>query len=515
MARIIAVATLQATANLAPILECHQPGDTLTMLETPEMANRESGKRLLAVLHTLGVTGIEIIPLPNQAPIEVARTLTPHLERWGDEPLTVILNGGPKLVAIGLTGLLANRSVRWIYGDAQPHYLAFERSLTEAPREGHYRNPRLTLETLLNCSTVQLKGGDQRMYQLWPSTKPPVAQQLPAEPALALMWQHIRHSVREYDDRDRPGEGPRRNATDNIFLELLACLPHLSPQLAAAVSSWRRQLAVTISGVARLSSALSVTSGQAIDAADAQIFDLLIRQLSAIFSDTQLKNPPEPAVLFGLQLAFAERLRAAGIEPPAINLAGQWHESRPLGQLLRSSRDLLLLLRQQKPGDAMQFNGPAFETSVNADLLAWLNQRPQHHPKIREVWGNVRLFEHGGKTNGEWDALLLLGNGRTLCIESKLWTSDERDLDGRITALRSASSSISDLWLCLPMYQGMEQSAFARALLKLADGLRKRDRLKVLFHTLHGQPTLTPSDGQKSWTIKPFAEQLDDLFANL
>jgi hypothetical protein len=170
----VLVSTRQNIANLPPLLEHANPGDSVLWIESAEARRGQWSHHARRVLQARGLVQLPAFEVdhvndPTQVVAVCSRIISQHREA---QKVYIVTNGGNKLTPLGV--LLGLRELRPIvlYGDDKPVvFWTFEESFSKPPVIQHYQRHNVDLPDIL-----QLSGHDliepETAIRFWPGPVP-------------------------------------------------------------------------------------------------------------------------------------------------------------------------------------------------------------------------------------------------------------------------------------------------------------------------------------------------------
>jgi hypothetical protein len=461
---IFAVATGQGVANLPPIREWARPDrDTVVWLESPAARERHLTVGINAVLAGLGVRVDEPIALADESdPGEVAERIGQRLAAAPDHRPVAVLNGGPKVTALGIDQALRDRrDGTYLYGQApRPELWHREGNAPPDTRPYAWRpaSPEAGLADVLACTGHRLAGAPSA--RLWPDAQPPA---LPAEVAgYGTDWEATAELHRQ------AGQRPPEVANLDALTRLLPTYRGLRrdfPQRAEGLTGALDNMAGVVAGQVVSSGVPFAAKGRA--------------ELSRRLADFLPKAAEESFNAFRKQILEAARDRAYrsdASEPIAV--------------------------------------GPIFEAAVAQRVARWLAANSVRlAPVLESAWHGVSVARQGdGATAAEFDILLVLRNGLLIHIECKSFRTQMTELHAGLQRLQQAGSGLARLAIAAPLPTPFSGEDWFKALHDFRQLVEGPLPYTYLAFDLPGQPReYVPRESRQTFRCPTFEEGLERL----
>ncbi len=547
MKHFLLLSTGQNVANVLPVLELYQPGDTILWLESSRAHRYHWAAGAIEVLRTHHIPQRAIDRTTfDEHPAALAEALEASLQSLAAS--TQILwagNGGTKPQSLAMARVLDRHGAYgYLYSLARPCGYEFFPKGLEGPRELHrYHRARLTMEEVVRIAGYELQGSAPGR-QLWPGSPPPtqpswygndieatvrftakkyhrtqtVENRTGQLRSFHQLWTTDRDHAQRWIDqlqtlcRQRRRPLSRQPDCKRIRKATNALITAIDPNAgirrdAFPCNHWRSQ---TKTQVERIRKALNDNTPPPWP----DIANLLATTLELILIDR--KTFPRPAKLRTTQ-AF-EQWQTQLID--AICNDG----ATALPQRYESFYNHTLNLAQRNSPtttdeDGQPNSGELFEKAVQQRLLRWL-EKPERK-NIREiiagVWANVCIVRPQQPliTMQELDIAIVLRNGILLALECKAGRFDQKDLDARILNLQNSATTEASMRVVLPVFIHDDLTPETiDAMIKPWQRLGTMRRLGRIAFTLPGQPHgYHHSTSGQTIDVPDFEQALDEWLA--
>jgi hypothetical protein len=208
----VAVSTEQRVANLPPILERANRGDSFVWIESPEArsggwAAGATDVLLRAGLQPWPAVAVADLNDPTQVHAACAATVAECRRREGLRPV-IVANGGPKFTPLGLEWAWAEFDPVWLYNDVPRAQLrVHEAGLRQPPRLRPYSRHQLDLPEILMVNGHQFCARPKRKeWRLWPG--PPLPPEVEGEHygEDRLYTTNLHRAHLDYPEKGDPGD---------------------------------------------------------------------------------------------------------------------------------------------------------------------------------------------------------------------------------------------------------------------------------------------------------------------
>lgn len=431
----IVVATGQNVANLAPLLELADAGDSVLWIES-ELA-KKSG---LIERTTDLLKKHELTCLPNVAvkelndPAELAKVCAPVAEHSRNKFKPVIIaNGGLKLTPLGLLSAWKDQHPLIAYGNTEPAtFLQFEDGIEQHPTVCRYVKRSLDLAEVLAASGYAIFNPAESI-RIWPANEV------------------SRHKSKASDyAKDLDFSRKQHQESSNW---------QLSKSLREKVSLSYEQLP-SLLGAERINRWKATQCG---------LFNLAAKRKRDLFNRSKKQIASETTI--------EEML-------PENEWRTLFHSTAKLQQEAEHAK---LKLDFQAPTDRL---GPMLENAVGSRVVEWLRNSEDHQAIVRSVWQNVKICRllTPATVTAEFDVLIVLVNGVLLHVECKTFAVDLKDLDARLFNLHKASSQVAKMAVCGPLFTDCAGECWFDVVHQTRQRVESMN-LPFLPLTIPGQPT--------------------------
>jgi hypothetical protein len=463
---IFAVATGQGVANLPPIREWARAGrDTVVWLESPAARERGLTAGINAVLAGLGIGVAEPVALADETdPSEVAERIGQRMRAAPEHRPVAVLNGGPKVTALGIDQALRDRTdAVYLYGQA-PRPALWHRQGDAPPRTRPYAwrpaSPEGGLADVLACTGHRLAGAPSA--RLWPDGETPALP--PGATGYGTDWDATAELHRQAGQR--PPEVDNLDALARL-LPTYHGLRQDYPQRAERLTGALGNLAGVVAGQVVTSGAPFAARGRA--------------ELSRRLAEFLPKAAEESFNAFRKQILEAARDRAYRSEA-----------SEPIAV------------------------GPIFETAVAQRVARWLAANGERlAPVLESAWHGVSVARQAdGATAAEFDILLVLRNGLLLHIECKSFRTQMTELHAGLERLQQAGSGLARLAIAAPLPTPFSGEDWFKALHEFRQLVEGPLPYSYLAFDLPEQPReYVPRESRQTFRCPTFEEGLEGLLA--
>lgn len=457
-------------ANLPPLLELADPDDPILWVESKRAEDAKWSRGAIAVLQRRGFRTTEAVRAGTQL-AELSHSLRmairAHLSEEPHSQVCLVGNGGTKLQLMAAWEALNQEvadpdNLELIYGLDRPAVLQRLPSgptgqVIEQPYAvGAHPSGRapITLSEVLECRGYETSPTSSAV-RVWPGGKPPQV--------------------------DVPGYGTDPGLTAARHDAFAALVP--------AVESLPKDLVPPYDRV-RDHPRFAVWS--------TSVFDFL-RRVDRTVLESSRSGEVRPAQL--QREALNRVLRQVNGQGSAL-----YHAT--LNLAVAASRPSL------GPDQPPPPIGPTFEAAVVGRLVDWLNK--EHQPATQAVsevhLGVIVQSKTAGTVFAELDVLIVLRNGVLLHLECKSHVAPQKDLDARISTLRSASSDLAVLAVVAPLYTAFPDRPWTQTSAQLIERIRRQHgRIDAIPFTLPGQPGSYTDVNGDTHEVASFEEGIERL----
>jgi len=395
----IVVATGQNVANLAPLLELADAGDSVLWVES-ELAKKLGWiERTVDLLRKHGLASLpNVVVKELNNPAELAKACETVAERSRDQFKPVIIaNGGLKLTPLGLIAAWKDQHPLVAYGNTEPaNFLRFENGIEQYPTMCRYVKRCLDLPEVLAASGYAIFNPGESL-KIWPADEASGDQSHSSDYAKDVAFSRKQHQ-----------EASNWELSKSLREKVSLSYEQINLLLEAKhIHRWKE------------------TQCELFNTAANRKKDLVGR------SRTQIS---------------AEKLIEDALS------ANEWTKLfRSTVKLHEAAENARHKLNFKAPTVRL---GPMLENAVGSRVVGWLQKSEAHRAIVRSVWQNVKICRLATPATvaAEFDVLIALVNGVLLHIECKSFAVDIKDLDARLFNLHKASSQVAKMAVCGPLF---------------------------------------------------------------
>ena len=457
-------------ANLPPLLELASPEDPILWLESDRAELSAWSDGALEVLARRGLGRLQTVRAGTRLD-ELSQALRTairgQLESGSQQRICLVGNGGTKLQIMAAWETLKQEvrdpgDLELVYGLDRPAALQrLPSGPTGEVRETLYGSHQessgaatISLTEVLECRGFELGPGGNAV-RLWPGGQPP------------------------FPDLQGYGtDSSRTAARHDAFVDES---PSGEPLPRHRVPAYDR-----------------VREHARFDAWTSTVFGLL-RRVDSVLLESTKQGTPRPS---GAQRAALIRV-LQGAQDQGSSL---YHATMNLAVEASSPSD-----GRRRPRSPI---GPVFESAVVRRLLDWIDRDEQTASRaVSEVHLGVEVKQRGaGTVFAELDVLLVLRNGVLLHLECKSHVAPQKDLDARVSTLRSAGSDLAVLAVVAPLYTDFADRSWTTTSAELIERIRQQGgRIHAVAFTLPDQPDSYVDPTGASHQVPSFEQSLDAL----
>jgi hypothetical protein len=395
----IVVATGQNVANLAPLLELANAGDSVLWVES-ELAKKLGWiERTVDLLRKHGLTSLpNVVVKELNNPAELAKACETVAEQSRDQFKTVIIaNGGLKLTPLGLIAAWKDQLPLVAYGNTEPaNFLRFEDGIQKHPTVCRYVKRCLDLPEVLAASGYAIFNPSESL-KIWPADEASNGQLQSGSYSKDLAFSRQQHLDASNWEMSKALRQKVSLSYDQVSLLLETKRVHRwkATQCALFNTAAKRRRDLAGHSRTRISDDMLID-----DALSANEWRTLFHSTVKLHQDAEYAS----------------------------------HK-----------------LEFKAPADRL---GPMLENAVGSRVVGWLQKSEAHQAIVRSVWQNVKICRLTTPeiVAAEFDVLIALVNGVLLHIECKSFAVDIKDLDARLFNLHKASSQVAKMAVCGPLF---------------------------------------------------------------